>query len=135
MPICVRHFEPGQLQFITSSTYRRSRLFDSARFRWTFVETLHQLRRETSFLLIGWVLMPEHFHLLIRPEPAEATSRFMQELKKRTAQSMITILGENRDYPWCRRMLDRLRLPPTVHSESTHCAWQRRYFPFNIYSE
>src|SRR5664279_2579377 len=69
MPIYGRHFEPGQLQFITTSTYRRSRLFTCQRFCWIFVETLRQLRQETGFLVIGWVLMPEHFHLLIRPQP------------------------------------------------------------------
>jgi hypothetical protein len=26
-----------------------------------------------GFLLDGWVLMPERFHFLIRPEPAEST--------------------------------------------------------------
>jgi hypothetical protein len=39
MPMYGRHFEPGQLQFITTSTYRRSRLFTCQRFCWTFVET------------------------------------------------------------------------------------------------
>jgi REP element-mobilizing transposase RayT len=36
------------------------------RFRGIFVDTLRQLREETGFLLAGWVLMPDHFHLLIR---------------------------------------------------------------------
>jgi hypothetical protein len=53
MPNYGRHFEPGQLQFITTSAYRRSRLFTCQRFCWTFVETLRQLRQETGFLLIG----------------------------------------------------------------------------------
>ena len=42
MPIYGRHFEPGQLQFITTCTYRRSRLFTCQRFCWIFVETLRQ---------------------------------------------------------------------------------------------
>jgi len=90
MPVSRRHFAPGQLQFITSSTYRRTKLFDSHRFRCDFVEVLGQFRRKTGFLLIGWVLMPEHFHLRIKPEPAESTSRLMQELKKRTAQGIVS---------------------------------------------
>jgi REP element-mobilizing transposase RayT len=101
MPVYGRHFEPGQLQFITTSTYRRLKLFDSLRFRWTFVEVLRELRQETDCLLIGWVLMPEHFHLLIKPEPAESTSAWMQELKKRTAQRIIAALVENRPYRGC----------------------------------
>ena len=64
MPVSRRHFAPGQLQFITSSTYRRTKLFDSHRLRCDFVEVLRQFRRETGFLLVGWVLMPEHFQRL-----------------------------------------------------------------------
>jgi putative transposase len=135
MPIYGRHFEPGQLQFITSSTYRRLKLFNSQRFRWVFVEVLRQLRQETGSLLIGWVLMPEHFHLLVKPEPAESTTRFMQELKKRTAQRIIATLVENAPYSWCCQMLRRLRLPSTVHSDSRYRVWQRRFVPFNVYTE
>ena len=113
MPLYRRHFEPGQLQFLTTSTYRRTKLFDSDRFRGDFVEVLGQLRQETGFLLTGWVLMPEHFHLLIKPEPAESTSRFMQELKKRTAQRIVDTLRDHQQYSWCRRMLTGLRLPQT----------------------
>ncbi|MGO9271823.1 MAG: REP-associated tyrosine transposase [Terriglobia bacterium] len=135
MPFYGRHFEPGEMQFITTNTYRRLKLSDSDRFRGTFVEVLREVRQETGFLLIGWVLMPEHFHLLIKPEPAEATSRFMQELKRRTAQRIVSALGEHQQHPWCRRMLAGLRLPPTVHSDSRYRVWQRRFYPFNVYSE
>jgi REP element-mobilizing transposase RayT len=41
--------------------------FDSARFRRHFVQTLDQLRARLNFKILGYVLMPEHFHLLIWP--------------------------------------------------------------------
>ena len=135
MPIYGRHFEPGQLPFITTSTYRRSRLFACQRFCWTFAETLHRVRQETGFLLIGWVLMPDHFHLLIKPEPAERTVHFMQELKKRSAQQIIAVLTRNQDHPRCGTMLARLRLSPSVHSDAHYRLGQRRYVPFNVFTE
>jgi putative transposase len=135
MPIYGRHFEPGQLQFITTRTYRRNRLFTCQRFCWIFVETLRQLRQEIRFLLIGWVLMPEHFHLLIRPQPAEDTVRFMQEVKKRSAQQIIAALDRNQHPPRCRALLARLRLPPTVQRDSYHRVGQRRDVPFNVFTE
>jgi hypothetical protein len=46
--------------------------------------------------------MPEHFHLLIKPEPAEQTSAFMQELMKRTAQRIIASLSGQSAQTWCR---------------------------------
>jgi hypothetical protein len=83
-----------------------------------FVEVLREYRQELGFLLIGWVLMPEHFHFLIKPEPAESTSRLLQELKKRTAQRVVSVLTENQGHAWRRKMLNGLRLPPSVHSDS-----------------
>jgi hypothetical protein len=54
-----RHFAPGQLQFITASTYRRVPLFLSPKFCGEFVKALEAVRAEFDFRLLGWVLMPE----------------------------------------------------------------------------
>jgi putative transposase len=152
MPTSKRYFAPGQLQFLASSTYHRAPLFAvgaehgsalidmagaerSSALHRIFVEVLDQLRNEMGFLLMGWVLMPDHFHLLIKPQPAESTSRVMQELKKRTAQLILAALTQNERVPWCKKMLARLRLPPTVHADSQFRVWQRRYYPFGIYSD
>jgi REP element-mobilizing transposase RayT len=102
----LRYFGPGQLQFITSSTYQRVKLFESERFRRDFVNVLRPLREPLSFLLIGWGLMPEHFHFLLQPQPAESTSRILQELKKQTALRVISTLGANRQYPCDQNMQD-----------------------------
>ena len=69
MPIYGRHFEPGQLQFITTSTYRRSRLFTCQRFCWIFVETLRQVRQGTGFLLIGFGIRLSERFLRLEHEP------------------------------------------------------------------
>jgi len=135
MPYHKRQYSPGKLQFITASTYRRAPLFLSERFCRCFVETLAEARQATQFLLIGWVLMPDHFHLLIKPEPAETTSLIVQRLKSRTATRVLKLLRDNQEHPWCRKMLARLVLPPSVHDESHYRAWRRRFYPFSIHSE
>ena len=88
-----------------------------------------------TFLLVGWVLMPDHFHLLLKPEPAESTPLILKRLKEETATHILKVLRDQQQYPWCRKMLARLRLPPTVHDESHYRVWQRRFYPFNVYSE
>jgi putative transposase len=135
MPFYRRYYHPGQLQFVTSSTYRRTPVFSSQRFCRDFVEVLDGLRHEMQFLLVGWVLMPDHFHLLIKPEPADSTSLILQRLKDRTARRILAALRRHPENGWCRKMLGRFRLPPSVHDEY-HCrVWQRRFYPFNVYSE
>ncbi len=59
----------------------------------------------------------------------------MQELKKRTAPRMIAALAADSHRSWRRTMLTRLRLPPTVHSDSRYRVGQRRFVPFNVYTK
>jgi putative transposase len=120
--------------FITASTYRRVRLFDSPRFRKRFIETLDQPRSEFDFRLIGYVVMPDHFHLLIWPGKDHNPSRILGSLKQRTARYVIESL-ERCEQSWCRRMLTRMTLPETVHDQSTYHVWQRRFYDFNVWSE
>ena len=96
MPFYHRVYSPGELQFITTSTYRRTPLFLSDRFR--LVQRLDEVRQEWHFLLIGGVLMPEHFHLLIKPEPAE-TAQKLDGIP--VTRGLVSAPG---DWPWssCR---------------------------------
>jgi REP element-mobilizing transposase RayT len=64
-------------------TYRRAPLFLSERFRRCFVQRLEEVRQELKFLLLGWVLMPDHFHLLLLTKPAETTPLILKGLKMR----------------------------------------------------
>jgi putative transposase len=130
MPFYHRVYSPGRLQFVTTSTYRRTPLFLSDRFRRCFVQRLEEVRLEWHFLLIGWVLMPEHFHVLIKPQHAETTRLIMKELKEESAKRILRTLRENLQYRWCRETLAGLRLPSTVHDEPHNRLWQRRFYPF-----
>lgn len=135
MPLYRRIYTPGQMQFITASTYRRTPLFLSGRFCRCFVQRLEEVRREEHFRLAGWVLMPDHFHLLIRPEPAQAVPLIMKALKEETARRILKILRQNLHHPWCCKTLTRLQLPSSVHDQSNFRLWQRRFYPFNIFTE
>ncbi len=53
--------------FITASTWQKRSLFQSDRMARLFLEVLKHYRCESRFLLHEFVLMPDHFHLLITP--------------------------------------------------------------------
>jgi len=131
-----RHFYGlNQLHYITTSTYRRARLFDSERFKRQFVTTCRDLREELRFRIIGYVLMPEHFHILLWPSELANPSEIMQKLEDRSAKFILKNLRHNQEFAWCERMLERLELPPTVHHHACHRVWQRRFYDFNVWSE
>ena len=67
-----RYYGRGDLHFLTFSCYRRLPLLGTVRARNGFVEALAKIRGRYKFLLVGYVVMPEHVHLLIS-EPAKGT--------------------------------------------------------------
>jgi putative transposase len=60
-----RYYGRGELHFVTFSCYRRLALLATAFARNLFVKELDEVRHEYDFLLVGYVLMPNHVHLLI----------------------------------------------------------------------
>ena len=71
MPKGLRRFHAsGQRHFITCSCYRRQQFLGSARRRDLFLHILDELRQQYDFVVWGYVIVPEHFHLLIS-EPAK----------------------------------------------------------------
>ncbi len=110
-----RYYGENHLHFLTTSTYRRARIFDSERFKRHFVATLAELRGELGFRIAGYVLMPEHFHLLLWPSGRASPSQIMQKLEGRTARYILKTLRQNQRHAWCAKMLARFTLPASVH--------------------
>ena len=63
---------------MTTSCYRRKPFLGTAKSRDIFLEVLEQIRRRYQFDVIGFVVMPEHVHLLIgepeRDNPSMVTT-------------------------------------------------------------
>ena len=65
--------------FITASTFQNRNILQSDRMAGLFVDVLLHYRREGKYLLHEFVVMPDHFHLLITP--VEALERALQFIK------------------------------------------------------
>jgi putative transposase len=90
MPVGLhRTYGAHHLHFITNSCSRRLPLFASARARNRFLSILEQTRRKYRFVVVGYVVMPEHIHLLITEPEAGSPSTVMQVLKQRTATALL----------------------------------------------
>jgi len=118
----------GHLHFITFSCYRRLPLLRSARARNIFVRVLDQVRQQYAFKLVGYVVMPEHVHLLVS-EPLRGTlSTVLKMLKQRVSRQL-------RHCP--RRPLSvAQRAFPFASPGNAQLAqfWQRRFYDFNVWS-
>ena len=128
MPTALRrYYGKGDLHFITFSCYRRLPLLKSARARDMFTKELARVRDEMRFRLVGYVVMPEHVHLLISEPPGGTPSEVLQKLKLRVARK----IGRGRK----SAPPGQMRLPFEERGKTPRAFWQARFYDFNVYSE
>ncbi len=67
--------------FVTTVTWGRRSLFQTTRMADLFLDVLFDYAAQQRYSLHEFVLMPDHFHLLITPGPVIALERCMQLIK------------------------------------------------------
>ena len=65
--------------FITASTFQKRNILQSERMAQLFVDVLFHYRRQNKYLLHEFIVMPNHFHLLM--SPCETLERAVQLVK------------------------------------------------------
>ncbi len=94
MPRLLKRYQNTRdLHFITFSCYRRQPRLSADRARTTFLRSLEAARVRFNFSLCGYVLMPEHVHLLIS-EPENGSLAFVLQIvnhfwQKRYAEALL----------------------------------------------
>ncbi len=121
-----RHYGMGHLHFLTFSCYRRKPPLGTVRARNRFVKILGQVRARFGFLLVGYVVMPDHVHLLISEPHKGTSSTSIQVLKQRVSR-------DPRNYKR-RAPSPQLRFAFSKGDEDLPRFWQPRFYDFNVYS-
>lgn len=121
-----RYYGAGYLHFITTSCYQRQPLLGSSRNRDLFLRVLEQVRRRYGFVVVGYVVMPEHIHLLLSEPERGNPSVVMQALKQGFARRLMRRLR--------RRQNDRQPSLWDAPLGDRHI-WQRRFYDFVVWSE
>src|SRR5258708_20049603 len=84
-----RTYGAHHLHFITGSCYRRLPLLSSARGRDLFLSILEQTRQRYRFVVVGYVVMPEHIHLLLSEPEIGTPSTLIHVFKHHTAHPLF----------------------------------------------
>lgn len=123
-----RRYGFGHLHFITCSCYRRMPLLATERARNVFVKVLNEVRERYDFALLGYVVMPEHIHLLISEPKVGTPTTVMQVLKQRVSRAML--LRQRRK----RSPSGQMRLWKDPPFKRRPHSWQRRFYDLNVWS-
>lgn len=108
MPRGLRRFQhTGDLHFLTFSCYRRKPSLGTPSARDRFESSLEATRTRYNFHILGYVVMPEHVHLLATEPASEPLSKAIQALKQSISRYLKT----------------------------AEPFWETRYYDFNVRTE
>ncbi len=111
MPWALKRFQQARcLHFLTFSCHQRAPLLVTPHARRIFEYTLETVRTWYGFYVTGYVVMPEHVHLLISEPERSSLAVALQMLKQNTSRELREFAKDSR-------------------------FWEQRYYDFNVWSE
>jgi putative transposase len=131
-----RFYGSHDLHFITSSCYGRRRELGTPERRDLFLSILEETRQKYRFVVHGYVVMPEHFHLLITEPELGDPSVVMKVLKERFTRKLraegdpLIVFSAMSGSPAMRASTMR----GSPHPEPPPI-WQKRFYDFNVWTE
>jgi putative transposase len=102
----VRYQQCGCFHFISFTCYHRFQHLGTVSARELFERSLEVIRLRYDFVACGYVVMPEHVHLLVSEPKKALLSKAIQALK-------LSVSVQSRERPF----------------------WQARYYDFNVHNE
>jgi len=131
-----RDNDPGHVHFWTISTARRLGFFHHDEMKQTVVAGLRQLQTKFGICVVGYVVMPEHVHVLLYPHARRQSEPTSVSTLLRAFKQYVGFCGKAclRDY-W--RMHGRLWSDPltdwAVGRAPNKPIWNTRGYDFNIH--
>jgi putative transposase len=122
-----RYYGAGYLHFITTSCYLRRPLLNGSENRDLFLEVLERVRKRYHFVVVGYVVMPEHVHLLLSEPERGDPSVVMQAVKQGFARRLLRQLRSASDS-------GQGKLVGSAVSAADH-VWQHRFYDFVVFTE
>jgi putative transposase len=118
----------GQLYFITSTIIQWIPVFNDEKYFDIIIESLQFCRKEKGLRIYAYVILDNHFHLIVSSEKLELT---IQSFKRHTARKILEkIKNDKKD--WLLNQLEYFKLKHKT--KSVHQVWQEGYHPQEIIS-
>jgi putative transposase len=137
MPTRLRRYdEPGHMHFWTISCYHRLSFFWNDRIKQAPIAGLGHIRETHRICLIGYVIMPEHVHVLLYPQARGSDEPIPISTLLHDFKEFVGREGKRRLREYWRRHA-RLWSAPLNHWAQGEMGdqpfWNKRGHDFNVY--
>jgi REP-associated tyrosine transposase len=130
MPLPRLHIA-GCIYFVTTVVYGRLPLFTRPSFVIPLLDSLNYYRYKQDFKLLGYVVMPDHIHLLVWPAGTATVADIMRDFKEFTAKRLVRQAEVEGMSTW----VEAFRQAGQTTGRATYKVWQDSYWDENVCTE
>ena len=116
------HDEKRYGHFITFSCYRKAKLLGPERARGIVIHYLSEQLKNQNGKCMGFVVMRDHVHALVRFEGTGKLSTFMAQWKRRSSMGL-------------KKLYRKVLVDDGEHVDLENPIWQAKYYSFEVYSK
>ena len=98
---------PEAIYFVTSKTHRNRKFFMDEKNAQTLLNCINNFRKEGRYLLLAFVIMPDHLHIILSPDGEEEISKIMHSIKRGCAR-LINQMWSSKEPVWQRSFYERI---------------------------
>lgn len=106
-PTVKRFYVENYAYFVTTSTYKKRPIFANKRKAEILSHVIYNFRNQKRYLLLSFVIMPDHLHLLLVPSKNHDISEIMHSIKRGSAR-LINKKFNSSEKIWEPRFFDRV---------------------------
>ncbi len=126
------HFQiEGSIYFITNVIFCRFPVFTQPSFIISIIDSLNFYRYKQSYKVLGYVVMPDHLHVIIWPFGEASVSDIMRDFKRFTSGRIARQAQVEDKKEW----LDAFRAAGKKTERAEYKVWQDDYWDTNIFSD
>jgi len=93
MPEFRRYILTNQCYFVTTRVLNGEPIFKSPELCLILIDNLKFYREKMQFKIFGYVIMPDHFHGLIKPQDSVTVSDIMRSIKSYSSKQIAEVCG------------------------------------------
>lgn len=105
----LRYYIPNSIVFIPQVVHDRAPIFNRAEHVAFLRSVFHVAKEKYPFQMLGYVFLPDHFHILIKPDSGITHSQIMHSMKPNFTKAYKSALNLSGTlHFWQRRYWDHL---------------------------
>jgi REP element-mobilizing transposase RayT len=125
--------DENALYFLTCATVEWIDVFTKRKYKEVFIDSLNHCVQEKGLVIYGWVLMSNHFHMIVIAKDGFNLSGIIRDLKKHITKEVVKMIQEEPESRSSWLLDEMLKAGASNSKKQTFQLWRNDNHPIHLF--